>query len=252
MNLNDAQSILRLYRHGTADAEDPQIAEALALARQTPELACWLAEQTARQSRVRGQFRQIPVPAGLKEQILAETVAPGRIIPWPPRRVLAAAAAIVLLGCLAALWWPRPPGDATLEIYQHRMAGIALRGYAMDLTTNNPGPIRTFLAQQHAPVNYVLPAGLQTAEVIGCAVEGWQNTKVSMICFRTGRHLPPGQASDLWLFIVDRAALNNPPAPGGPPRVLAVNRLTTATWAQGNQVYFLGVQGDPAILQKYL
>ena len=82
MNLNEAKTVLLLYRPGTADAEDPQVAEALALAKQSPELARWLAEHTARQASLRGQFRRIPVPAGLKEQILAETVGPDRIIPW--------------------------------------------------------------------------------------------------------------------------------------------------------------------------
>jgi len=252
VNLNEAKTILLLYRPGTADAEDPQIAEALALAKQTPELARWLAEQTARQTQLRGQFRHLPVPPGLKEQILAEVVAPDRIIPWSPRRWLAAAAALVLLGGLAALWSTRHPSDDTLDIFQNRMAGIALRAYGMDLTTNQPEPIRAYLAQNHAPADYALPAGLPKTGVIGCAIEGWQNSKVSMICFRTGRPLAPGQASDLWLFVVDRSTVKDAPVSGAPPRIGAVNRLTTATWAQGGRVYLLGVVGDPALLQKFL
>ena len=39
MNHDEARQILLLYRPGTADAEDPQIAEALALAKREPELA---------------------------------------------------------------------------------------------------------------------------------------------------------------------------------------------------------------------
>jgi hypothetical protein len=252
VNLNEAKTILLLYRPGTTDAEDPQIAEALALAKQSPELARWLAEQTARQTQLRGQFQQIPVPAGLQAQILAETVAPDRIIPWPPRLFLAAAAAFMLLGWLATLWLTHRSGDDTLDIYQQRMAGIALRGYGMDLTTNNPNPIRAYLAQKHAPADNILPAALPTAGLVGCAVEGWQNVKVSMLCFRTGRPLPPGQASDLWLFVVDSSTLKDAPAPGTPPQITTVNRLTTATWTQGGRTYLLGVAGDPATLQKFL
>lgn len=252
MNLNEAKTILLLYRPGTADAEDPQVAEALALAKQSPELARWLAESTARQTQLRGQFQHIPVPPGLKEQILAEVVAPDRIIPWSPRRWLAAAAALVLLGGLAALWWPHHPGDDTLDIFQNRMAAIALRAYGMDLTTNQTAPIRAYLAQNHAPAAYTIPAGLQQAGTVGCAVEGWQNAKVSMICFRTGRPLRPGQSSDLWLFVVDRSTVKGSPAPGEPPRIIAINRLTAATWAQGDQVYLLGMEGDAATLRKFL
>ena len=62
MNRDEAKSILLLYRHGTADADDPQIAEALALAEHDPELKDWLVEHCARQIVLREKFRQIPVP----------------------------------------------------------------------------------------------------------------------------------------------------------------------------------------------
>ena len=99
------------------------------------------------------------------------------------------------------------------------MAGIALRGYAMDLTTNNPAQIRAYLAQNHAPADYVLPAPLEKTAMAGCAIESWQGAKVSMICFRTGKPLPPGEQSDLWLFVVDRASVKDAPPAG--PRNLA-------------------------------
>lgn len=72
MNVNEAKSILLLYRHGTADTGDPQIAEALLLAKSTPELTGWLATNRARQFAISQQFRQITAPAGLKEQIVSE------------------------------------------------------------------------------------------------------------------------------------------------------------------------------------
>jgi hypothetical protein len=121
----------------------------------------------------------------------------------------------------------------------------------MDLTTNDPAQIRAYLAQNKAPSDYTLPAGLQKAAIIGCAIEGWQNTKAAMICFRTGKPLPPGQSSDLWLFVVDRAAVKNAPPPG-PPQIKPVNQLITAVWTQGDKVYFLGTEGNEQILRQYL
>ncbi len=109
----------------------------------------------------------------------------------------------------------------------------------------------TYLAQKQAPADYILPAGLQKAALTGCAVEGWQNTKVSMICFRTGRPLPPGQQSDLWLFVVDRASVKDAPPPG-PPQIAAVNRLITAVWTQGDKVYLLGTEGDAQAIRQFL
>jgi len=130
------------------------------------------------------------------------------------------------------------------------MAGIALRGYAMDVTTNDLSMIRDHLAQNQAPSDFVLPPKLAQVSLAGCAVEGWQDVKVSMICFRTSAAAPEA-GSDLWLFVVDRAAVRNMPE-GGAPKFAQVNRLMTATWVQGDKLYYLGTAGDAKTLQKYL
>lgn len=249
MNVSEAKTILLLYRPGTADTEDPQMAEALALAGREPELARWLADQAAGQAALRARFRQIPVPAGLKEQIVSEEAARERVVQRQPRLVVAALVAIILAAGLTIFWPARRPGDDTLEVYRSQMVGLALRGYGMDLLTANPDEIRAHFAQRQAPADYVLPAALQKTAVVGCVVTGWQDVKVSMICFRTGRPLPPDQASDLWLFVVPRMSLKDPP-PSGPPRFTIVNGLTTAAWVEGDKVYLLGTaSGESAIRQ---
>lgn len=151
MNVNEAKNILQLYRPGTADAEDPQTAEALMLAKHDPELARWLEAHCARQSVLGEKFRQIPVPAGLKEQIISEHAAHARINLWRPRVAMAAAAAVILLVVLASFLLRHRPGDDTLAVFQNQMAGLALRGYGMDLITNDPAKIRAYLAQNQAP-----------------------------------------------------------------------------------------------------
>ncbi|HEX5399106.1 MAG TPA: hypothetical protein VFY06_08670 [Verrucomicrobiae bacterium] len=254
MNRDEAKTILLLYRPGTADSGDPQIAEALALTKQDPELSRWLEEYSARQELLRAKLRQISIPAGLKEQIVSERMA---LLQSKIRRekmvgVVAAVAIVVSLLVLVQFWQPRrPAADDTLAGYEKQMVSVALRGYGMDLTTTNLAQIRTHLAENNAPADYVLPAGLQKAALLGCAVEGWQNTKVSLICFRTGRPLPPNQQADLWLFVVDRAAVKDAPEPDQ-PKITAVNQLTTAVWTQGDKVYFLGTTGDQEILRQYL
>jgi hypothetical protein len=251
VNRDEAKTILLLYRPGTADAEDPQIAGALALAKRDPELAGWLEAHCARQLVIGEKFRQITVPAGLKEQIISEQAASERMISTPQKIRFALAVVILLFGTLAIFWFPHRAPEDTLAIYRNQMAGIALRGYGMDLMTNDPAAIRAYLAQNQAPADYVLPAALQKAVVTGCAVEGWQNVKVSMICFRTGRPLPPNQSSDLWLFVVDRASLKDAPA-AGQLRLVAANRLIMAVWTQGDKVYLLGTEGDEPAIRQFL
>jgi hypothetical protein len=251
VNRDEAKSILLLYRHGTADADDPQVAGALALAEHDQELKDWLVQHCARQFVLRERFRQIPVPAGLKEQIISEQAFQEKMIFWPSKFALAAVAALVLLVALLPFSFSYRVHDDTLAIYQNRMAGVALRGYAMDLATNNPEQIRLYLAQNHAPADFVLPAALKQAALAGCAVEGWQGTRISMVCFRTGKAVAAGGPSDLWLFVVDRNSVRGAPA-GEAPQFARVNRLITATWTQGDKLYLLGTEGDEQAIKQYL
>lgn len=254
MNANEAKTLLLLYRPGTADAEDPQMADALALAKTNPELAGWLEEQTARQDALRAQFRHLAPPAGLREQIIAEHAAGARTI--SVRKSLRPALAFllaVLLGTMAVVWYQRVPTgpDNTLAIYQNQMVRTALSPYAMDLMTNDAAAIHAYLAQNHAPADFTLSARLQQATILGCAVAGWQDTKVSLVCFRSGRPLPPGAVGDLWLFVVDRKTVKNAPDTIA-AQVAKVNRLITATWTDGDKLYFLAEEGGEADLKQYL
>jgi len=252
VNRDEAKEILQRYRPGTTDATDPLVAEALALAAQDAELSRWLAEAIARQEALRAKFRQIAPPAGLKEQIISEHAAAVRMKSRRHSLAFAVAGVLLLLACAGLFgWWQATPPASDLAIYRGRMVRAALTGYAMDLTTNSEAPLRTYLAQRQAPADYVLPAGLQHATVTGCAVEKWQGANVTLICFRTGKPLPAGESSDLWLFVVDRSKLKDAPAPGA-PALANVNRLITATWTDSNKVYLLCVAGDAATLRTYL
>jgi hypothetical protein len=252
VNVNEAMNVLLLYRPGTADADDPQIATALALAKTDPELARWLAAHCARQSAIGEKFRQITVPVGLKEQIISEQAASEKAKFWRPKAALTMVTALVLLfGMLAFFWLPKRGQNDLLVIYKNQMVGFALRGYGMDLTTSDPAQIRLHLAQNQAPADYALPAALQKVAVAGCAVESWQNAKVSMICFRTGKPLPPGTPSDLWLFVVNRTSLAVSTV-GEIPQFSKVNRLITATWTKGDKIYLLGTEGDEQTIRQYL
>ncbi len=253
MNRDEAKAALLLYRHGTADQEYPQIAEALALAQQDTELKDWLVIHCARQFVLREKFQQIPVPAGLKVQIISEQAVVEREVPSGLRKFrLVPGLALILLSGLVTVFWlvNQPERDDTLAVFQSEMAGIALRGYAMDLTTNDPVQIRAYLAMNHAPSDFILPGALKQIQLAGCALEGWQNVKASMVCFRSSR-AAAGVSSDVWLFVVDKASVKKSSA-GPVPQISPVNRLITATWVQGDKLYFLGTTGDEQVIKEYL
>ncbi len=254
MNSQTAKKILALYRPGTADAEDAYFSEARQLCERDPGLKRWFDEHCAQYAALRSRFRQVPVPEGLKEQILAERKVHTTPLWRRPSIVLAAAAAAmaVLTGLVWSLWLsPREAAeDLTYTGFRNRMVSIALRGYEMESLTHDPEQVRAFLARNRAPSDYAIRAPLQKATLVGCATENWQGAKVSMICFASNKLLPPAQ-TDLWLFVVDRTAVSNPPA-SEVPLLAKVNRATTATWTHGDKTYILVADGDETFLRQYL
>lgn len=257
MNNDEAKQILILYRPGTADAEDPDTAAALALAKADPELSRWLEDHCARQIALREKFRQLPVLAGLKEQIISEEAAKAKAASRREKIVgFSAVAAIVIafivIGYIVLPHKPTPPeAITTLAEYKSEMAYRALSPYGMDLTTNDATQIQVYLAKNQAPSDYTLPAGLQKIAMTGCAIQSWQSSKASMICFNTGKLPQGGQHSDLWLFVVDRTTVKDAPTITT-PEFDKVNGLTTVAWTQGNNLYLLGAKSDEDTLKKFL
>jgi hypothetical protein len=252
MTREEARRTLLLYRPGTADAAEPDVAEALALAKQDKELSLWLDQHRAQQQILRAKIRQIPVPAGLKEQIISErpVLAQKR---FDRRALLLAAASIsvILVVWRAAVLWQQPPSDDTFANYRSRMVKTALRGYSMDFESSSPDQIRNYLAAQKVAEHYEVPAVLQKAAATGCAVEDWQGAKVAMLCFRGGSATPASAKGDLWLFVVDRASVKGAPA-AGLTEFAKVNKLMTATWTQGDKLYLLGTVGDEETIRRLI
>ena len=248
MNSRQAQEILLLYRPGSADAADTEMAQALEVARRDPVLSRWFEQHCAFQSAMRAGLRRIPVPEGLREQILSEL--PAQLSPnRRSRRVLVTAGLAALALVLGlGVFFSRPPREATFASYCERMVKFARRGYQMDLETNDLAAIRRYLAGTNGHGDAALPAGLarriQGTEPTGCAVLTWQAKPVSMLCFgKNGK-------TDLWLFVIDRPAL--PDGPENPqPRFAPVNTTMTASWSNAGRIYFLAGLGDEAALKRY-
>jgi hypothetical protein len=148
MNRDDAKNILLCYRPNTVDTVDPQVTEALSLVKQDAELADWFNELGTRQEILRSKFRQIQAPAGLKEQIISEQAARERIVILRRNTLFTALAAALVALLTLTIFRHQPPGnDKTLAFYRSQMVEVALRGYAMDLATDNPAQIRDYLKQ---------------------------------------------------------------------------------------------------------
>jgi len=254
VNSREAKEILMLYRPGTADAEDSSFAEALQECGRDPELKRWFDEHCAVYTALRTRFKEAGVPEALKEQIIAERRVHTQPL-WRKAAVLAVGAIAVIV--LAIQFWPNPappPEPHDFAAYRTELGSMALRAYGMQLATNDLDRIREFFqsGDNGGVPNYTVPEGLrQNAAAAGCVAFTWQGKPVSMICFLSGKPLPQGQLSDLWLFVTDHASI--PDAPGtAQPEIAKVNRLTTATWTANGKTYVLAVDGDEEFLRKFL
>jgi hypothetical protein len=251
VNNHEARQILALFRPTTADEQDPFFDEARQLAKTDPELARWMDEHCEAYLALRQKFQAIPIPPGLKEQIISERKIHRPFFPSYFLPALAAAAAVALLVSLILGFWPFHGRTDRFAAYRKRMTESALRSYGMDYLESDPVRIRNFLKQRHSPADYALPTGLKTSATVGCVLSSWDGHPVSMICFKSGRPLLPGEQSDLWLFVIDSKSVANAPPPGAP--VFArVNKATTASWSEGDKSYLVAAVGDQAFLQKYV
>jgi hypothetical protein len=233
--------ILLAYRPGGEDEHDPKVAEALALADSDPALQHWLDEHLIAQQAIRETVRQIPVPAGLRENILANSKIVHPTV-WLRRKTwLSIAAALALLLGFAGLWLTSGSSGA-FYTFRDRMVRKVLREYTMDIVTSDMGEIRRFLLDHGAPGDYSLPPGLNRYAVLGAGVHSWQGQRISMVC------LDGGAQGTLFLFVVDSGAVQRPP--GASPEFAAVSKLTTASWTGGGRSYVLAGTGGADVLRK--
>jgi uncharacterized membrane protein YbaN (DUF454 family) len=246
MNRDEAKQVLLLYRPGTADAEDPEIVQAMAVAREDHELAHWFEQHRRFQVAMREKFRQIQAPEHLKMALLAQQ----RIIhpvPWwqRPAWLSAAAAVIVLLGAL--VFWPKPPHFDRFADYQEMMISMAVRGYDMDWRTPEMNELRSKIQQRGAPADYAVPPSLEKLKLTGGAAFPWRSNPVAMVCFDRG------DSQMVFLFVIKRAGIKDPPP--STPKLETVNKYMAASWTSGDKTYVLAgpkEAGQQEFLKRYL
>lgn len=235
MNRDEAKEILLLYRPGTADADDPAVAEAIAFARQDPDLAAWFKQHQAFQKAMRAKFREIETPGHLKLAVLTETKIIRPAVWWQRPAWLAAAAAIaLLLGYLA--FWQRPYIPDHFVDFRNMMVGKAEGLYEMDWQTSDMEQLRRRFAEKGAPADYRLPPGLQKAQLLGGVKLSWRTHPVSMVCLRTP------DKTNVWVFVTDRSALKDPPP--AQRKLEKVDRLKTASWTEGDRIYVVAAPDE--------
>jgi hypothetical protein len=180
-------------------------------------------------ARVHHALAEIPVPPELREQILARR----KIIPvsgWRRHQaLLRIAAAFLILGTLAAVFWRPGSEDKTFAGFRSRMVAFAIRQYSMDIHTNQLASVQGYLASRGAPAVFGLPAGLAARPVIGGASFSWQGKPVGMVCFKAV------DGKTLYMFVVDSASV-----PGSVDFQASPQKsLGTVAWRSGGKTFLI-------------
>lgn len=243
MNSEEAKFILQAYRHNERDAEDPQIARALAQARRDPELEAWLVEDARLHRLVSDRLKSISVPAQLKAQILAGGKI-ARAPRWWQRPIgLAAAAALVIFCSLAAVVLvDRQPRD--FAAFRSEMSQFLTTELTyLDSESRDVNALQAYLSRHDSPADFQLPAKMRELASIGCRVLNWHGRKVSLICFHFG------QGREVHLFIMDQTDWNHLP-PEQSPALVSSGFWMTAAWQREGKAFLLAGKGDEDALKR--
>jgi len=252
VNSQEAKQILLLYR-SAVDRDDPDFAEAMALAKVDPELDTWFQQHCVFQNAASSAFKEIPIPEGLKEQILSERKA-HLTLTFRRRALVAGCAVFVIAFCslftFRTLFPPEPPLDYSFANFHTNMIGLIIRyPPTMDLLTNDLQALRQNLAE-HGQSNLVFTAALEKTAGTGCKALDWQDRTVAMVCLNSGKNGDP-KKPDLFLFVVDKSAVKGPPL-GPTPVVTQVRRgIVSGSWTSGDKTYILAGLGDEDFLKPY-
>jgi hypothetical protein len=244
MNNQEARLILQAYRPGGEDASDPLFAEALEQARRDPELQKWFAEQNALEARLQARLETaIPIPRGLKSDLLALRKI-SRPAPWwfQPMQLAAAAAVVLLLGLTVLFLFPQK--QTQLASFRETMARYSAQkqGHIV-FESHDLAKIQQWLQGRGIETNFDLPTALPGRSTQGCRVVDWNGRQATMICFMLkGEHMD--------LFVMDRTGLPDLPDNGSLLYAKA-GGLMTVTWSKGDKIYLL-TGGNAELLRKVL
>lgn len=250
MTNEEARFLLQGYPADGSGARDPQFAEALEQVQRDPGLRRWFEEQQAFDQAVAGKLQSLPVPAGLKAEILAgcQTVP---VRAWWRRRAFLVSLAACLAGCLAiaALWIEGGKGK-DFAGYRSDMVRFVMKveqgREPLDLTSGELSGIRDWIASHSDMNDLTVPEALTRESGVGCRVTDWAGSSVVLVCFRL--------ASDevAHLVVIDRADLRGRPTQEDGVVLASVDGVGSVAWADGPRTYLIVSRAPKAVLRGLL
>ena len=177
MTREEAKEYLSVVRPNGADAADPDLREALELAKKDSELGSWLAQQLEFDEILIETFSSIHPPEGLRENILESIEKTVRPVQFWRMSWLALAAPVVLAALLPSQRFDlfRGPSEPFHSFYADALAVVGVKPMPkLDLETPSLGTAEAFIEQHDAPRLSEFPQKLRAMATAGCRVFVWR------------------------------------------------------------------------------
>jgi hypothetical protein len=244
VNNQEARFILSAYRPSGEDASGAQFKAALQQVSRDPGLAHWFADQLTVDAATSEAVCSIPVPADLRGNILAGAKVSRRHLWFVRPKLLAMAAAILVLAGLAGFW----TRQSRLESWQRDALAfvptLAAGQSQFDHMANDGRALQQWLEAQNSPTAEVMPVALETLPAVGCKTISSNGKLVSITCFRL-------HGDELVHLVVTNASGANHAGPRE-PRFAKENGWTTASWTQNGRDCMLATKAPEQELRQLL
>jgi len=243
MKTDEVKRLLQVYRPGGQDAADPEFAEALEAARKNPDLARWFAEEQAFDAVLSRSLKEPPVPADLKESILADRKVV-RLSPWwnARPRIAAVAAALAMLLGLAGFWVKHQ--STSFAGFRNEIIQLAWNSdQHLEFRSSDLRAVRDWLDRNQAAGDFELPNGLRNLPAVGARILDWQGHKVGLVCFLDG-------PMHMHLFVMDRTRFADTPLRDS-PQFEDCGVWKTVSWSQSGKTYVLTGMTYQTIVKKF-
>ncbi len=244
MDEQKAKYILNAGQPRGLDAEQEAFRDAMNLAEQSPELLDWMRQQQRVTDVLHAKLNEVPVPAGLKDRILAGEAVSRTRRSWSRLSMLKMAAGFVLLlSVLAWQFFPRSlHGEKTFAGLRRDMAEFLSGYFSLELQSTQLDKLRSHLAEKHEVVNYTVPTQLAGKTGVGCRIIDWHGAHVALICFTVNREL-------VHLMILPKNELLELPDSIKPAQQ---GEWATTGWQDDDNVYLVATRGSPAFLANLM
>ncbi|MDX2226994.1 MAG: hypothetical protein SFY92_07900 [Verrucomicrobiae bacterium] len=241
MTRDQSRHLLKAYRENGGEAE--HFAQALAAAQNDPELKQWLDDELQTDAALRVRLRAVPVPADLRQKILAavqkQSATPG-IIPFYRHPVVLSMAACLMVALGLALYYKshvRPAVDQAVarlrfNDFTHDAFAFVQSDWSLQYEGGDQEKVREWLRAHHAPADYIKPGGLEKLQGLGCRTLDWKGQKVSVICFLVS----PGK--EVHLLVINRDVFGDSP-PAGRTFFASAGKWSRVAWTDENKAYLM-------------